>query len=210
MYPDVEILQRKSERPQSPTPALSGGVAIAEAAPISPALAVPLLDFEVRLVTVEIYDTENHQLITGIEILSPVNKREPGLTKYRQKRDRLAAAGVHLLEIDLLRRGQRPMLTPRVYTTPKLASAHYLITLTRANAAQMEAWPVQLPEKLPVVAVPLRTSDRDISLDLGAVLTTIYDQAGYDLSLDYRQNPPAPSLDEKTEEWLKQWLAHAL
>ena len=212
MYPDVEILhgkneRRKIERPQTLTPSLSGGVAIAEAAPISPALAVPLLDFEVRLVTVEIYDTEKHQLITGIEILLPVNKRESGLTKYRRKRDRLAAAGVHLLEIDLLRRGQRPMITDRVYKTPKLTDAPYLITLTRASATRMEAWPVRLQDKLPVVAVPLRTPDPDVPLDLGAVLNTIYEQAGYDLSIDYRQTPPPPPFDEKTQEWMKQWLA---
>ncbi|NEO53891.1 MAG: DUF4058 family protein [Okeania sp. SIO3B5] len=32
----------------------------------------------------------------GIEVLSPVNKREPGLTNYRQKRRRLYQARVHL------------------------------------------------------------------------------------------------------------------
>jgi hypothetical protein len=207
LYPDVEILRQKTGRDQLSTPALAGGVVIAEGAPISPALAVPLLDFEVRIVTIEIYDREKHQLITGIEILSPVNKREPGLTKYRQKRDRLAAAGVHLLEIDLLRRGQRPMITARVYNMPNLADAPYLITLTRAGATRMEAWPLRLQDKLPVVAVPLRTPDPDVPLDLGAVLSTIYEQAGYDLSIDYRQTPPPPPFDEKTQEWMKQWLA---
>lgn len=44
-----------------------------------------------------------NSVITSIEILSPVNKREPGLTAYQRKRLQLHNAGVHLLELDLLR-----------------------------------------------------------------------------------------------------------
>ena len=51
--------------------------------------------------------------VTSIAILSPVNKREPGLSTYREKRRQLHAAEVHILEIDLLRRGQRPLAYPR-------------------------------------------------------------------------------------------------
>ena len=208
LYPDVEILQRRPTPLPPSAPLFAGGVAVAEATrSITPALTVPLLTFEVRLVRVEIYDTEHHQLITAIEILSPINKREPDLSKYRHKRERLEAAGVHILEIDLIRRGQRPILTPRVYDQARLTAAHYLITLTRAGSEALEAWPVQLADRLPVVAVPLRAPDQDVSLDLEAILMTIYDQAGYDLSLDYRQPPPPPAFDQSTSEWIDQILS---
>lgn len=205
MYPDVEIFQRRIPPPRQPVAV--GGVAVAEAAPITPALAIPLLTFEVRLVRVEIYDTEHQQLITAIEILSPINKREPDLTKYRHKRERLEAAGVHILEIDLIRRGQRPVMTPRVYDSHQATTAPYLVSLTRAGAESLEVWPVQLQDKLPVVAVPLRAPDPDVPLDLGGALDTIYDQAGYDLSIDYSRTPPPPALDPVTQAWLEQLLA---
>src|SRR5262245_41825579 len=67
MYPDVEILQQKSRRAVRPSPATAVGVAVVEAAlPVTPALTVPLLDLEVRLVTVEVYDVEKNQLVTSI------------------------------------------------------------------------------------------------------------------------------------------------
>lgn len=206
MYPDVEIFQRRIPPPRQPVLAGSG-VALAEVAPITPALTIPSFNFEVRLVRVEIYDTEHQQLITAIEMLLPINKREPDLTKYRLKRDRLEAGGVHILEIDLIRRGQRPVMTPRVYDRQQAATAPYLITLTRAGAESLEVWPVQLQDKLPVVAVPLRTPDPDVPLDLGGALHTIYDQAGYDLSIDYRRTPPPPAFDPATQVWMEQLLA---
>jgi hypothetical protein len=154
-----------------------------------------------------VYDVEKNQLVTSIELLSPVNKREPGLTKYRQKQARLMAAGIHLLEIDLIRRGQRPMMTARVAHRSRFADVPYLITLTRGGATSMEVWSIQLEDKLPVVAVPLRAPDPDVSLDLGAALATIYDEGAYDLSIDYTQSPPPPPFDEQTVAWIKQLLA---
>jgi hypothetical protein len=161
-----------------------------DVADIPPApLIVPLLEaVEVRLVTVEVRDVAHNELVTSIEILSPVNKREPGLTKYRQKRQRLRQAGVHLLEIDLLRRGTRPLVHPRIPDVP------YLITLTRAHAGRVEVWPIKLPDKLPVVPVPLRNPDPDVPLELSPALASVYDEAAYELSIDYGQPPPPPPL----------------
>jgi hypothetical protein len=109
MYPDVEIIRAQEGGP----PAARGAATVRPDA--SPAMtpvtvSVPLLEFEVRLATVEIRDVAHNQLVTSIENLSPLNKREPGLLQYREKRRRLHAAGVHVLEIDLLRRGQRLFL----------------------------------------------------------------------------------------------------
>ena len=70
-------------------------------------------------------ESANNTLVACIEILSPVNKRAPGLTPYRQKRQRLSSANVHL-----------------------------------------------------------------------------YDEAAYDLSIDYRQVPPPPLLSQADLQWV--------
>ena len=49
----------------------------------------------------------------------------------------------------------------------------------------MEAWPIQLDQSLPTIPIPLRPPDADAVLDLQAALTAVYDEAGYDLSIDY-------------------------
>jgi len=127
LYPDVEVLA--STRAPSPSPLPDGKPAPPASATFSPPLTIPLLTpVAVRLVEVEIRDTTRSQLVTSIEILSPVNKRGRGLEKYRQKRQRLQQSAVHLLEIDLLRRGTRP---PDAH--PKLPECAYLVTLTRAR-----------------------------------------------------------------------------
>lgn len=203
MYPDVEILQRQQPVRPLPPRVLGGETATsATTKTISPALAFPLLDFEVRLVNVEVRDSATNQLVTSIEILPPVNKRGKELREYRRKRERLEAANVHLLEVDLLRRGRRPVLTSRIAQLEKLAKVHYLISLLRGGAHSLEVWAMQVTEPLPTVAVALRHPDPDIALDLGACLTTVYDEAMYDLSIDYTQKPPLPALDEQTQHWI--------
>lgn len=196
LYPDVEIL----EIPPRPSPAVprrrEDRPAIAP-----PALTLPVLQtLQVRLTRVEIRDTAKNRLVTSIEILSPVNKREPGLTAYRQKRQQLYRADVHLLEIDLIRRGTRPFAQPRLPDVP------YCIALTRAGVGQIEIWPVKLPTPLPVVPVPLRDPDPDLPLDLRSALTAVYYEAAYDLSLDYGQPPPPPPFSDADGEWLKNQL----
>ena len=115
MYPDVEIVRARQRDNELPSATAGTGALTAEALSITPtSLSVPLLDIEVRLATVEIRDTAHNRLVTSIEILAPVNKREPGLSRYRDKRRQLQVADVHILAIDLLRRGQRPLAHPRL------------------------------------------------------------------------------------------------
>ena len=201
MYPDVEIVRARQRDNELPPASAGSGTLTAEAPSITPAsLSVPLLDIEVRLATVEIRDTAHNRLVTSIEILSPVNKREPGLNKYRDKRRQLCAADVHILEIDLLRRGQRLLAHPRI---PQSA---YRITLIRAEARCADIWSVRLQDALPIVPVPLRAPDGDIPLDLTTAFSTIYDRAAYDLSLNYAAPPPPPPLSSEEQAWVRQRL----
>lgn len=192
LYPDVEVVETPPrQRPASPP---SGSTLTIT----PPTLALPVTQaVQVRLISVEIRDTANNKLIASIEILSPVNKREPGLTTYRKKRQRLYQANVHLLELDLLRRGTRPFAQPRLPDVP------YCIALTRAQAKQIEIWPVDLPTPLPVVPIPLQASDPDVPLNLQAALTDIYEEAAYDLTLNYSEVPPPPVFADADAKWMR-------
>ena len=192
MYPDVELFQTR--RLHEAPPLLSTGGIVAEV-PVATTttISVPLPEIEARIPSIEIRDTALNQLVTSIEILSPVNKREPGLWKYRAKRRRLHDAGVHIVEIDLLRRGQRTLAYPRIPESP------YRMTLTRALSSNADIWAVQLGDPLPTLPVPLRTPDADVLLDLGLALRTIYERAAYDLSINYDEPPPPPALTPEQE-----------
>jgi hypothetical protein len=203
LYPDVEVM-RVRHRGEAVTnavpttsPASSGSVSVTPA-PLTLPIFQPV---PLRLVNVEIRDTAQNVLVTCIEVLSPVNKREPGLSVYRQKRQRLYQAGVHLIELDLLRRGTRPLAHPRL---PKVS---YAIALTRANSGVMEVWPLGLQDGLPIIPVPLRSPDPDVLLELPQVMADIYDEAAYDLSIDYSQPPPPPAVSEADALWMQALLS---
>ena len=61
----------------------------------------------------------------------------------------------------------------------------------------------------PPVPVPLSGADPDVVLDLQAMLTTVYDRAGYDYSLDYRR-ALMPPLSEADQVWAQQLLGRGV
>lgn len=200
MYPDVEIM-----RPYRPSPAegfeyeSDSSVAVA-----SPAMTIPLpIATPMRSVTTEIRDVARNQLVTAIEVISPANKREPGMSTYLAKRDEVRAANVHLLELDFIRRGKRLWSDEHIPPTP------YLAVLMRARRVRAEVWPISLRERLPVLPIPLRAPDSDVPLDLQLAFDTIYDEARYDLTIAYDAPPPEPTLSDEDAAWvmerLQQW-----
>jgi hypothetical protein len=200
MYPDVEVLTSVHE-PSVPTASPAGSPNRARI-PTPATLTLPVIaSVEVQIVRVEIRDTADNRLVTCLEILSPVNKHEPGLTRYRHKRQRLYEAGVHVLDLDILRRGARPIVHPR------LPSTSYLIALTRAQAGTTALWPLSIRDKLPLVPVPLQPPDEDVVLDLPDALSAVYDEAAYDLSIDYQQPPPPPDFSQDDQRWMRTLLA---
>jgi Protein of unknown function (DUF4058) len=146
-------------------------------------------------VTVEIRDTANRQLVTAIELLSPSNKRGDGRAEYLAKRRRILLSTAHLMEIDLLRQGQRPPMRE------VLPDAPYFVFLSRfENRPITDVFPITLHDPLPIVPVPLLTGDPDVPLDLQAALRTIYDLLGYDLAIDYLQPAEVP-LPHEQDAW---------
>lgn len=186
LYPDVEVMQKAKENEASyhskTTPAT---------------LVLPALKpVEVRIPVVEIRDKKHNKLITAIEILSPVNKRKPGLQPYREKRLRLHYAGVNLLEIDLLRRGERPLEHP--FIPPR----HYIVSLLRAGEGQTQIWAMNVTDPLPVLPTPLKHPDSDTFLDLAQALKDVYDQGLFHKSINYQELPPPPSFTQEELTWM--------
>lgn len=177
-------------------------------AAIAPAPLIEQVPVEapIKLYTVEIREVETGLLVTAIEILSPVNKR-PGHEAhkaYQRKRRDLLRTEVHLLELDLLRGGQRLSLID------SLPEAPYFIFLSRADSrTQLEIWPLHLQEPIPILPVPLLEPDPDVPLDLGRAIQVIYDRAAYDLRIDYHQPPPPPELAVEETVWLEKQLRTA-
>jgi hypothetical protein len=198
MVPDVEVFASRRTTPL-PQPVESS---VATLNPITPAaVTVPQpLAYEIEIPSIEIRDVAGGILVTCIEILSPTNKRGLGWDEYQRKRRKVMQAQAHLLEIDLIRSGRRPV------GADQAPSAPYYIYLTRAQyVEQAEVWPVQLRELLPIVPVPLRAPEADAPLNLRTALATIYDEARYDLSIDYTQ-PPEPPLDSSDAAWAQAQL----
>ncbi len=193
--PDVAIWQRRVESRRT------GDIAAA-ATPASVESAIDL-ELPIRLYTVELRAIGTMELVTAIEILSPVNKR-PGheaCADYLRKRKDLLRSTAHLIEIDLLRGGTRPPLA-----RPVPASA-YRITLSRAEQRPgVDVWVLQLPDPLPILPVPLRDPDPDTLLDLPGVLADVYERGGYDRLIDYGQDVPPPSLSETEAAWVRDLL----
>ncbi len=194
MYPDVEVFHRNDILREPNVPYGNYGHHLLTPETIVLPAIKPV---EVRIPVVEIRDRKKNKLITAIEILSPVNKRNPGIQPYREKRERLHYAGVHLIEIDLLRRGERPM------EHPYLPKSHYLVTLIREERGRTQVWAIDVKEPLPVIPVPLRQPDNDSILDLGKAMKDLYEQGRFEKSIDYSEKPPPPNFSETDLAWMK-------
>ena len=147
----------------------SGSQAAAEVAVLSPpAFEVKLTGVNQRFLTIRDADSN---LITTLEILSPANKRGSGLDAFVRKQGDLADQGVHLVEIDLLRKGTRRY-------DERAAAADYLITVQRAETNVASCWPARPGEALPTIPVPLRYPDADVPLPLETVLREFMTKSG--------------------------------
>lgn len=185
IYPDVGVAEARTGAP-------AGGGAAPSATPLRIPTVVPI---PISLTAVEIRDVMHRQLVTAIEVLSPLDKGDEGRDDYLTKRGNVLLSSAHLMEIDLLREGQRvPMRQP-------LPSAPYFVLLSRAERRPMlEVWPIALVDPLPTVPVPLLAGDPDVPLDLQEALTSVYDLLGYDLAVDYA-GPPEVELPAPLAAW---------
>jgi hypothetical protein len=195
IYPDAAVLEGATQE------VATGAVVAIAPAPIKRTAALPE---QFKLRTVQVFVTETQTLVTSIELLSPVNKRGTGLQAYRDKRRRILQTDVHLMELDLLRGGERPgweVAAPHI-------DADYILLVNQASDGDeriSEIWPVALNQPLPLLPVPLLFPDPDVPLDLGAALNTVYARAVYARRIDYRKSVPAPELRPSMAAWLVEY-----
>jgi hypothetical protein len=172
---------------------------------LAPGAVDVILDIPVETVEhyLTIHERTTQEVVTVIELLSPANKRSGsiGHEEYLSKRDAILRTRTSLIEIDLLRGGMRvPTKTP-------LPAADYCVTVSRSSRRPVaEAYCWNLFDSLPVIPVPLSGGRADVSIDLHAALTTVYETGGYDYTLDYSVplNPPlAPDQQEQLARLLR-------
>lgn len=190
IVPDVAIIERE------PPISLRPGAVVIEEAP----LTLPAeMEVPVEYARIEIRTVRDQTLVTAIELLSPANKRPgvDGADAYEKKRQEIFYSTAHLLEIDLLRAGQRPRVAR------PLPNAPYFIFLSRLQRRPyIDIWPLSLSAAIKPVPVPLRAPDADVPLDLGTAIHEAYRRARYDLEIDYQQPPPSPDLSAEDAAWL--------
>ncbi|MEX0716061.1 MAG: DUF4058 family protein [Planctomycetaceae bacterium] len=205
--PDVSVVE-ESAAPEEET---AGGVATAVAIDTT-AIATPMVvpthdDFLDR--HVEIIDASSgNRVVTVIEFLSPSNKLSgPRHEEYVQKQQEYLAAGVNLVEVDLIRQGMFTLAVP-AESIPGSGLTIYQICVRRANRPrEAEVYPVSLRERLPTFRIPLRPADRDVYLDVQALIDQCYERGRYD-RIDYSIDP-MPPLPAGDGQWIDELLRAA-
>jgi hypothetical protein len=198
--PDVSV----TERPGRKKGPKRGGTAVAEmAGSLEPVTMRAFIEEEHREGFVEIYEaTPEQRLVTCVEVLSPSNKQPntTGWDLYYRKRQSVLLGNVNLVEIDLLRGGQRmPMLDP-------WPDSPYALLVARAKKYHhCKVWPAHFHLPLSAIPVPLAKPDLDLSLNLQPMIEAIYERSRYERSIDYNK-PLTPPLDAAETAWLQQQL----
>jgi Protein of unknown function (DUF4058) len=173
------------------------GVALAEAPTVT--LLPKLVEVfnrdpeELRITWVEIRALPELELVTAIEVLSPINKAWQGRQAYLDKRDKLHAARVNLVEIDLLLGGAPLPMKQRIEP-----GGYYMIVARGAQLPQAELYRWTVRDPLPPLPIPLRAPDADIIIDLASLVTRVYDLGRYSRTL--RHGLPLPETSSLTPD----------
>lgn len=215
VIPDVSVVQRRI-----------GEAAVAYTAAPTAALELPrqqpspIIDFRVPSDSilhrfVEIRDSQrNHALVTLIEIISPSNKQPgPDRRAYQSKQRDILNSDANLIEIDLLRDGQRLLPYPELEAAIYELAPDYLVLLNRSALRDgywidFSIYPISLREPLPCILVPLAGEDPDVLLDLQLAFQQTYAGGPYARMVDYAADPEPP-LDSEDDAWADHLLRAA-
>ncbi len=191
--PDVSILSKKS---QATTPSsATSQVAVATPTTIPRTVTLPM-PITLRQGYLEIKEVATKEVVTAIEVLSPVNKRSgKGRDAYLAKREELLGSATNFVEIDLLR-----SLKPMPILTKGISSHYRILVSRRKNRPRADLYAFNLQHQIPSFPLPLRQGDTEPTIDLRALLTNIYDVGSYDLKIDYTTKP-VPQLSKNDASW---------
>jgi Protein of unknown function (DUF4058) len=198
IIPDIAVAE--VENALAPVTGSAATATAVVAAPVLRTVPMPQRRQEAFLTVRERTDMT---VITVIEVLSPTNKRahSDGRRKYLRKRGHVLLSPAHLVELDLLRGGER--LPTREPLPP---GDYYALVCREPNRPIAEVYAWTLRDPLPSLPIPLAEEDDDLILDLQAVFTAVYDRALYAYSLDYR-SLTEPRLSEADAAWAQHVLA---
>lgn len=144
---------------------------------------------------VKVIAPDGTTVVTVIEFLCPSNKAADR-SKYLGKREEYFGARVNLVEIDLLRDGERmPM------GKPSAPGGDYYVFVARSREyPEVDVWQFTVRGSIPPVPIPLKADDDDLPVDLQGLFTEIYDRNRYRKRIDYSA-PPVPPLRHPDAEW---------
>ena len=209
--PDVSVLIATSKQVGSTRD--TGGVAVADIADNPVTITVEDLAWDERRETlVEVYSNKDgrKRLVTSIEILSPSNKTrgDDAHETYQRKQREILSAEVNLVEIDLLRQGEHVTAVPKDLLFERCGVIDYHVCIHRFDRYRdFDVYAVQLPERLPQIAIPLLAADPTVAVDLQEILDHCYDAGPYRREVDYSVPPPRPALSPERLAWVKRVLA---
>ncbi len=196
LVPDLRVLERSRRRKgNGKLRSTQPGLAFAE--PLLLELDEPVTQgyIEIR------YADSGMRVVTVLEILSRDNKVPgEGQDKFLQKQAELRDGRVSLVVLDLLCSGQRLLpfpleRLPAAYRTP------YLVCVRRGwQPTTVAIYGLPLRQRLPIIQVPLRPRDKDVPLDLQALIDQCYHNGGYENDIDY-QAEPDPRLERDDARW---------
>jgi hypothetical protein len=200
MYPDVRVVQHGFA---GSAPREAGSVAVAEP------LIIHLPEEPVAQGYIEILDVgQGNRVITVIEFLSLANKQPgEGQELYLRKQRELKEGRVSLVEIDLLRAGQRVLAVPAERILPSHRTPYQICVRRGWQPTICEVYAVPLRQSLPRFHVPLRETDDEVALDLQKLLEQCYRNGRY-YTIDY-QVEARPPLDEEDALWADKLLRKA-
>ena len=150
---------------------------------------------------IAVTDLKGDRVVTVIELLSPANK-EAGDDRdsYLTKRGEYLGNKVNLVEIDLLRGGQRLPLGD----APEL-SDYYVMVCRAWEHPKAGLWRFTIRDPLPEVAVPLAQDVADVRLPLRPCFDRAYDGGRYADRLAY-DRPLLPRLRKADAAWARELL----
>jgi Protein of unknown function (DUF4058) len=190
VVPDVTVTSR--------SPAKSPAIATLTP-PTTQPIAISLeLTEEVRESYLEVREAATGRVVTIVELLSPKNKRTgEERIAYDRKRQQVLASAIHFVEIDLLRRGKHFPLGQQ-----QIATQYYVLVARGDRRPNADLYPFTLRETMPSFALPLAGTDAEPVVVLQEIFNGVYDRAGFDLAIDYRQ--PIRSLSGEDTAWVEE------
>lgn len=215
IVPDISVMRRRIR--EAPVTYATTQAAVMEfpRQQATPAVDLRIPSDPVMHRLVEIRDSQRgHRLVTLIEIVSPSNKLPgPDRRAYESKQMEILSSDANLIEIDLLRGGQRLLPYPELEAAVYDLAPDYLVLLNR-SALRAGYWmdfslyPVALHEPLPCILVPLAGDDPEVLLDLQVAFHRAYRDGPYTRMVDYSVEPDPPLRAEDTA-WADQLLRAA-